>query len=166
MKKMQYILIFAAVIIVLGFIVLMVKPGASASGGVLDGDGMINPHAVSMFSYDRGGGMKNARYHMTLEAGELTVEKRTGQETAIKKYEVPDDTISEIENILYDSGLKKRTGVFPESENIALDADTISVIIDYYDGAHIEFNSNQEVPDEGWDAVNKTMRLLEAAADK
>ena len=166
MKKMKCILIIAAVIIAIGFVFLAGKRGKESTGGVLDGDGMVNPYGVSLFSYDRGGGMENARYLVTLEAGELTVEKRTGEKTTVKKYEVPGDTVSEIEKILYDSGMKKRQVDFPESEYVALDADTVSVVIDYYDGAHIAFDSNHEVPKECWDAVNETMRLLEAIADR
>lgn len=175
MKKMKWILIIAAVLIVLGIVFLIVKPGdeapgvkpgAEAPGAVLDGDGMINPTAVSKFSYYCGGGMENGHYRVTLEADELTVERRTGEKTARKKYTVPDETIAEIENVLFASGMKEWRGEFPTSEYFALDADTVSVSIDYYDGAHISFNSNQEVPGEGWDSVNETMRLLEAIADK
>ena len=166
MKKMKWILIIAAVIIALGCIWLIGKPGTSAPGNVLDGDGMINPAAVSMFSYYRGGGMENGHYRVTLEADKLTVERRIGERTNRKEYTVPDDTINAIEKVLYDSGMKEWRGDFPASEYIALDADTVSVTVDYYDGAHIEFNSNQEVPGEGWDAVNETMHLLEAIADK
>ena len=166
MKKMTWILIIAAVIIVLGCIFIIVRPGTSNFGNVLDGDGMINPYAISRFYYDCGGGIVNARYTVTMEADELTVERRTGEQATRKKYIVPDETISKIENVLYDSGMKNQQGDFPESEYIALDADTISVVIDYYDGAHIEFDSNQEVPDGAWEAVDETMRLLEAIADR
>ena len=166
MKKMKVILIIAAVLIVLGAVWFLVKPGMPGPGSVLDGDGMINPYAISLFSYDRGGGMVNAHYRVTLEANELTVEERTGQETTIKKYEVPDETISSIEKVLYDSGMKKGQGDFPENEYQALDAETVSVIVDYGDGAHIQFDSNQKVPDEYWEAVDETMRLLESIADK
>ena len=98
---------------------------------------------------------------VTLEADELTVEERIGDKTTRKKYIVPDETINEIEKTLYDSDMKKRFGDFPERENSTMDADTISVVVDYGDGTHIEFDSNQEVPDEVWEAVNETIRLLE-----
>lgn len=166
MKKMKYILIIAAVVIALGIIFFMVRKSAPGPGGVLDGDGMINPYAISTFSYDRGGGMVNAHCHVTLEANELTVEERIGQETTVKKYEVPDETINRIEKVLYDSGMKKGPGDFPENEYQALDAETVSVTVVYGDGAFIHFDSNQKVPDGYWEAVDETMRLLEAATDK
>lgn len=166
MKKMKWVLIIAVGIIAFGGIWLIGKKGTSAPGNVLDGDGMINPTAVSTFSYYRGGGMENGHYRVTLVDDKLTVERRIGERTDRKEYTVPDDTINEVEKVLYDSGMKEWRGDFPASELIALDADTVSVTIDYYDGAHIAFDSNQEVPDEGWDAVNETMHLLEAIADK
>ena len=166
MKKMKWILIVAAAIIVPGIVFLVVRPGTESPGAVLDGDGMINPAAICTFSYYRGGGMENGHYRVTLQDSELTVERRIGEKTTRKNYTVPDDTISRIESVFYDSGMKKWQGNFPESEFIALDADTVSVVIDYYDGAHIQFDSNKEVPDEGWEAVNETMHLLEAIADK
>ncbi|MBQ0100146.1 MAG: hypothetical protein KBS39_01400, partial [Lachnospiraceae bacterium] len=113
MKKMKYILIIAAVVIALGIVFFMVRKSAPVPGGVLDGDGMINPYAISTFSYDCGGGMVNAHCHVTLEANELTVEERIGQKTTVKKYEVPDETINRIEKVLYDSGMKKGPGDFP-----------------------------------------------------
>lgn len=166
MKKMKLILIIAAVITVLCCILLWVRHGISDHGGVLDGDGMVNPYAVSTFSYYRGGGMENEHYRVTLEQDELTVETRIGEKTKRKKYRVPDDTLRKIENTLYDSGMKEWNGDFPDSEYFALDEDTTSISIDYADGTHIEFESTQEVPDEGWSAVKETMRLLEAIADK
>lgn len=79
---------------------------------------------------------------------------------------VPDETINRIEKVLYDSGMKKGPGDFPENEYQALDAETVSVTVAYGDGAFIHFDSNQKVPDGYWEAVDETMRLLEAAADK
>ena len=64
MKKMKWILIIIAVIIAIGFVWLIGKPGTSAPGNVLDGDGMINPVAISTFSYYRGGGMENGHYKL------------------------------------------------------------------------------------------------------
>ena len=162
MKKMIWILIIVAVLIVLGFALFKERPELSKTSNVLDGDGMVNPYAISSFTYYRSSGMVNGHYRVTLEADELTVEERIGDKTTRKKYIVPDETINEIEKTLYDSDMKKRFGDFPERENSTLDADTISVVVDYCDGAHIEFDSNQEVPDEVWEAVNETMRLLEA----
>ena len=168
MKKMKWIILTGTVVLIIALccVLFILRHGSSDYGGVMDGDGMINPYAVRSFSYYRGGGMENGHYRVTLEDDELTVERRIGQKTELKKYTVPDDIRSGIEKVLFESGMKEWHGDFPESEYIALDADTVSVIIDYYDEAHIEFDSNQDVPDEGWDAVNEAMRLLEAIADK
>lgn len=168
MEKTKWFLVTGAAVLIIAFccVLFILKQRRSNYGGVMDGDGMVNPYAVSTFSYYRGGGMENEHYRVTLEQDELTVETRIGEKTKRKKYRVPDDTLRKIENTLYDSGMKEWKGDFPDSEYFALDEDTTSISIDYADGTHIEFESTQEVPDEGWSAVKETMRLLEAIADK
>lgn len=172
MKKMKGILIIAAAFTVICCVLLIFRQGISNhrnisdSGSIHGGEGTGRPYAVSSFSYYRGGGMENEHYRVTLEANKLTVENRIGQKTTRKKYKVPDDVISEIEKALNDSGMKDWSGDFPQSEFFALDADTTSIEIDFGDGTHIEFDSDQIVPDGGWEAVRKTMDLLESIADK
>ena len=54
----------AVLIMALCCVLFILRHGSSDYGGVMDGDGMINPVAISTFSYYRGGGMENGHYKL------------------------------------------------------------------------------------------------------
>ena len=66
MKKMKWIILTGAAVLIMALccVLFILRHGSSNYGGVMDGDGMINPVAISTFSYYRGGGMENGHYKL------------------------------------------------------------------------------------------------------
>ena len=171
MKKMGIIIaIIGAVICLVGCgITFLGKPQVDPGGNYLDGDGMINEYAIESFTYQRGGGELGAFYNLYVtNSNELTVEECEGNgcKTYKKTYELPPEALSDMERILSQAGVRRWDDSFPDSEFFALDEETVSVRIHYCDGTDKSFNSNKVIPDNGWDAVNEVVTLLETVADK
>lgn len=169
MKKLKWILILLAAVILALILWFVLKPGdggvIGGGGMIMDGDGMINPAAIESISYRRGGGMLGAFYNVSLEDDRLTIEscEGNGMKTVKKTRTISPEDIGKIEDIIYDSGMRD-WGVLPKNDMIALDAETTSVTVYYCDGASVSFGSDDVLPEGGWDAVGEVIALLEASA--
>lgn len=168
MKRMSILIAVAVLVIAAGIGFLIVRYVIKSRNSVMDGDGMINPDAISIFSYQRSGGSLGASYRIFTEDDQMTVEScdGNGYKTYKKTYTLPPQIIQEMQSIISKSDMRNWDRNFAEKEIFAYDAETTSVSVYFADGASVTFNSGLEIPEGGWEAVDEVVNLLGKIADK
>lgn len=155
------------VLILVGGGILVVR-NFFAKDNVMDGDGMINPSAISTFRFSRDSSEMNSHYILTLEDEKLTVEDCAGNgyKTVTKTYTTTHELQLQMEEIIYEVGMRRWAQPLPFSEIQMLDGETTSVTVIFADETTISFSSERDVPEGGWEAVYKVVELMEEVIDK
>lgn len=161
MKKMKtLIVVFVGILFTLLIAFLLFRNWTK--GQIMDGDGMIKESSTIRVSYYQGGSSLGELYRITLEDNVVTIKscQGNGYPTEEKSFEIYSDIYYLIDDIVYEYGMNEWENM-PKSEEIVLDAASTSLTIDFRNGKSIKVSSDDILPDNGWEGVNKIVELLE-----
>ena len=122
------------------------------------------------YSYSYSGDMEGSSTFLKIEKSEEGKALVTSSHSAwhntdpeVSEYLVPDSVLKEIEKI-YDKQKMYNYPALGRSDFIALDAGTGSYCFAFEDGSEIMFSDTQDIPQKGYEGLNKIRALIDEAA--